>query len=214
MRFRSNVRLHFATASLAVALASAGCAMMTPKAEHYATPPVGSTWTSTSHNTGSYGSETTHASSKVSERMWEGQRVALMQSAEGAVIVNPDGTNPATFTPNGELFMTYDPPIGYAFPLVVGKSWTSSHKITMHKTDKIIPLNVTWKIEAYEEVTVPAGTFKAFKISWSDGSGNETTRWFVPELGVNVKQILTRTAKSANGPGTREIEFDSLTIAK
>jgi len=63
-------------------------------------------------------------------------------------------------------------------------------------------------------VTVPAGTFKAFKISSSDTLGQEQTGWFIPDLGVWGKRSDRRTAKYPAGPGTREIELLSYTKAK
>ena len=86
--------------------------------------------------------------------------------------------------------------------------------MTIHATNQTIPYQITQKVEAYEDITVPAGTFKAFKVSTSSTLGEENVNWFSPELGIFVKSINTRTAKSAAGPGTRETEIVSQTIKK
>jgi hypothetical protein len=61
---------------------------------------------------------------------------------------------------------------------------------------------------------VPAGTFKAFKVTSSDTLGNENVVWFSPELGLFLKQTLRRTEKHPAGAGTRETELVSQTIRK
>ena len=70
------------------------------------------------------------------------------------------------------------------------------------------------RVEAYEDVTVPAGTFKAFKVRTTDTMGNDNVVWFSPELGIFVKQNNRRTAQHAQGPGTRDIELVSQSIRR
>ena len=59
---------------------------------------------------------------------------------------------------------------------------------------------------------MPAGTFKAFRVRTIDDAGNDNVQWFSPDLGIFIKQSLKRTAKHAQGPGTREIELISQKI--
>lgn len=42
-------------------------------------------------------------------------------------------------------------------------------------------------VAAYENVVVPAGTFKAFKLTSSDTLGNENVTWFSPQLGLFIR---------------------------
>jgi len=84
----------------------------------------------------------------------------------------------------------------------------------LYATRQTFKFESTWKVDAYEDLTVPAGTFKAFKISMSTNSEQENTYWFVPQLGINAKQIWRREAKSRFGPGTRELELVSQNITK
>jgi hypothetical protein len=206
--------LYLAISVLALALVSVGCAMMTLKAERYVAPLPGTTYTMARSDTGSYGSGNSQITSKVIERMWEGKRVTAIVSQAGALLLNSDGCWPAFLAPDDKPIVSYEPPIGYEWPLEVGKTWTKSYRVTMHATKQTIALDSTWKDEAYEDVTVPAGTFEAFKVSYSDTVGSETVQWSSPELGIFVKRMERRTNKHASGPGTRESQLVSYTIAK
>jgi hypothetical protein len=79
--------------------------------------------------------------------------------------------------------------------------------MTIHAANRTIPYVLTQTVEAYEDVMVPAGTFKAFKVSTVTSLGDENLVWFSPELGIFVKQSLKRTGQHAQGPGTREIQL-------
>lgn len=117
------------------------------------------------------------------------------------------------FSRNGEQFKDFhdivkkSQPAGYPgptlkFPLTVGKSWDVEFKADIGPGDTIKdPWRVAqYKLEAYEQITVPAGTFWAFNIS----VGIETKKlgkfmgsinyWYAPE----VKQIIKRSGKGGN----------------
>jgi len=213
MKFPVSFRLQLATASLAAALVAGGCSMMAPKAERYVAPPVGSTWVQAQRNTGSYGSGTAQVPFKRGERMWQGKMMGTIESPQQIIVSAADGGWMAILSPEGKPLLSYDPPMNFSYPLVVGKTWTSSHRLTVIPKDQVVPFDATWKVEAYEDVTVPAGTFKAFKMSASS-FGFQDMYWFVPELGIYAKQSLRRTDKSGYGPGTREVELVSQSIKK
>ena len=219
MHIGISLKLQVASAGLAVAMVSGGCAMMAPKGERYVAPPIGSTWTQTSRNTGSYGSATNTVTIQSTERMWEGRRYLAFTWPGGAVLANPaDGGWSAILAPDGSPVVSFDPSTGYDYPLVVDKTWTRSVRQTLHKANKTLDSEVKYKVEAYEDVTVPAGTFKAFKMrqQWFLNSklAADNTNWFAPELGIFVKQFQRRTADSNFGPGTQEVEVISQTITK
>jgi hypothetical protein len=214
MKSPFSYRLRLATASLAAALVAGGCSMMEPKAERYVAPPLGSTWTQAQHNTGSYGTGTAQVPFKRVERMWEGKMMEANESPQQVALAASDGGLAVILSPDGKPLVRYDPPFTYNYPLVVGKTWTTSYRVTVISTKQAFPFDATFKVEAYEDVTVPAGTFKAFKISVLTSAGSEDTYWFVPEFGIHAKQSLRRTGKSGYGPGTREIELVSLSIKK
>jgi hypothetical protein len=213
MKFLLEFNVHLATAGLAAALVAGGCAMLEPKAERYVAPPVGSAWTQAQRNTGSYGSGTAQVSFKRGERMWEGKLMGTIESPQQVILATSDGSWAAILSPDGKPILSYEPPLDYDWPLVVGKTWTKSYRMTVIAKNQVIPFDATYKVEAYEDVTVPAGTFKAFKISMSS-FGFQDMYWFVPELGIFAKQSLVRNDKSGYGPGTREVELISQSIKK
>ena len=57
-------------------------------------------------------------------------------------------------------------------------------KVTVHATGKTIPFEASCKVVDHGDVTVPAGTFKAFKVTCTTTIGNEDTYWRSPDLGV------------------------------
>jgi hypothetical protein len=213
MKNTSSMKLYLAIAGLTLVLVVGGCAMA-PKGERYVVAPLGTTFTSAYTNTDRYGSRTSEATTKITERMWDGKRVTAFVSPTMTLLVTADGAWPAILTPDDKPIFSWDPPIGYDFPLEVGKTWTKSYRITIHAISQTFPFDNTVKVEAYEDVTVPAGTFKVFKISGSDTLGNESVTWFSPELGFVIKRIERRTAMNPFGPGTQESELISLNMMK
>jgi hypothetical protein len=192
----------------------AGCAAP-PRAEGgRVDQPIDSVLVRTQKDTGSFGSgQTTTTATRMAPRMWKGQQVAVFANNPGPTLYQlpPNGSFIGLF--NGETpVMTFDPPAGYQWPLEVGKSWTAKYNMVLHQNNRVIPVEAKSTVEAYEDVTMPAGTFKTFRVRTSDNQGNENVNWFSPELGVFVKQKLTRTAASPSGPGTRETELVRQTI--
>jgi len=215
MNTTRSMKLYLAIAGLILALVSSGCATMAPKGvDSYVAPPLGSTFTYSQSSTGSFGSGATQVTQRVTERTWEGKRIMAFVSPAGVNLFNADGTIPAILGPNDEPVLSFDPPMGYDYPLVAGKTWTKSCRMTVGAGKQTMPLDNTFKIEAYEEVTVPAGKFKTVKIIYSNSVGEEFISWLIPELGQSAKRVLKRTAKYPRGPGTREEELVSYTIPK
>lgn len=187
--------------------------MMEPKGEPWQEQAIGSTWVRVMQNTGSYGPATTRVSNIRGAGTWRGSAVKTWESAEGTLLQAPNGDFVAIVKGDTPL-VTWDPPAGYAWPLTIGKSWSRKLNVTFHAAKRTIPVEVTSTVEAYEEVTVPAGMFKAFKVRSIDNQGNEDLNWYSPELGIFVKQSLRRTARHSAGPGTRETVIESQTIRR
>jgi len=96
--------------------------------------------------------------------------------------------------------------------MYVGRVWKSSFKVVNHANNSIVATNAQHVVEAFEDVTVPAGTFKAYRVRMTSDQGDDNTWWFCPDNGLFVKQKLVRTASSPSGPGIREAELKSLKI--
>jgi hypothetical protein len=81
------------------------------------------------------------------------------------------------------------------FPLKVGKEWTQRLDLRQVSDGAMRPYDNRWKVEAFEVVTVKAGTFKAFRITWrQDNRGEHTwsgtwSLWWSPEVKAYVKRV-------------------------
>ena len=111
---------------------------------------------------------------------------------------------------------TYDPPLTVlpGEELTIGKKWTNAtnetnKRGTLFRTDE-------YKILAYEEITIPAGTFKAYKIQikgWAGSNRIDNLTWVLPDWAVSLKTI--RRIYHARGPATLEtVELESFVRGK
>jgi hypothetical protein len=77
------------------------------------------------------------------------------------------------------------------FPLTVGKQWKRDYKTTYIGSNKEIRRTAAYEVKGIEQVTTPAGTFRAFKIEIDDRSGPRdfwvTNYWYSPETKSIVK---------------------------
>jgi hypothetical protein len=115
----------------------------------------------------------------------------------------------------GRPAMRYEPPLGYDWPLAVGKSWVQDIQLTVGANTRV-PMKASWTVEAYEDVTVPAGTFKAWRVVMTDNFGFKQTTWSVPEqLGVYARRVSERPASHPQGgAGTQVLELLSVPTVK
>lgn len=191
----------------------AGCAS-TPRVERHVWQPVGTTYTQQVRYTGSY-SGPAELTTKIGTLTWKGQPHMGLENAAGTLVTLPSGEWVTQLAPDGRQVLSWDPPVGFNYPLEVGKSWTSSFKFTNHATNQSLNLVPNAVVEAYEDVVVPAGTFKAFRVRITNSNiGLHETFWYSPDARMLVKLSQRRTEASALGPGTREMELKSLTVAR
>jgi hypothetical protein len=194
----------------------AGCASAPPKAERYVAPPVGAIWKVQVSSNGSFGN-----ASKLEQQVnmrdvvVEGKPYHRFDAGGGATLLNDAAGLFMVLGPGDGLLMRYDPPLGYEFPLEVGKTWVQDLTLTMGGTTRL-PLKAQWKVEAYEDVTVPAGTFKAWRVVLTDSFGFRQTTWSMPEaVGTYAKRINERPATHPQGgAGTQVIELVTLPAVK
>jgi hypothetical protein len=71
-----------------------------------------------------------------------------------------------------------------------------------------------YTVDAYEDVAVPAGTFKVFRVTSQFGQTTKNITWFSPDLGISVKTVFERTSQFYTGPGIRETQLLSQDIKK
>ena len=66
----------------------------------------------------------------------------------------------------GQVLLELEPPPGLTWPLEVGQSgvsWLTLRSLDPQFGQSVVRL--TWKVDAYQDVRVPAGVFKAFRIA-------------------------------------------------
>lgn len=111
---------------------------------------------------------------------------------------------------DGELLAANSPHDGrFKWPLQVGNTWRSRFQFI----DRVLhpdwsgPSWQRFAVLAWEEVTVPAGTFMAYKVArtdanWDTVKDEDYVIWYAPEPGLVVKLINTRSPE--NGYGASE----------
>lgn len=188
----------------------AGCAAAPPAAKRYVPPAVGSTAEYRMTNSGSYGSATGTLTIRISETTYEGRTLRKWETPSGATLQSPVAGTVAVLDPAGRPLMRYNPPLDFNFPLVVGKTWTADHELTVGAGNRM-PMKTSWKVEAYEDVTVPAGTFKAWRLVMTDNFGYRATIWSMPEtIGMFAKRISERPQGHPQGAGTQVLEMSKV----
>ena len=191
--------------ALAAVLLS-GCANP-PRAERYVPPAVGSTVEYRMVNTGSFGSTSGTLTMKVSEVLYEGRMLRKYETPSGSTLQSPMAGTVAVLSTAGQPLMRYDPPLDFNFPFVVGKTWTVDHVLTVGEGNRM-PMKTSWKVEAYEDVTVPAGTFKAWRVVMTDNFGFRQTSWSMPDtIGMFAKRMSERPPGHPQGAGTQLLEM-------
>jgi hypothetical protein len=178
-----------------------------------AIPPQGATWTSAVTTTGSFGAGDRAATTTMGMGSWKGQTMKAFRGQRGTTFVNSNGCW-VGMAAGGKPIFSWNPPICYRYPLAVGDAWTDKRRMTIHQTKRTVNIESSWNVESYDEVTVPAGTFGAYRITYSDNNGTERVDWFSPQLGIWVKSNVTRTAKHPRGPGSSKSVLVAQTIKK
>ena len=199
---------------LAFGCATTGAPLFAKKADNPGPMPVDSTWVQERRDSGSYGSGTARITQKsLGERTWQGQKVWAYESPTGTLLFELPSMKWMTILKGTTQLVSYEPPIGFDYPLWVGRDWKTTHRITNHGTGKTTTVETRWNVEALEEITVPAGKFKVYRVTNTD-PGNVSTHWWSPELGIFIKSKQQRNTEHAMGPGVREMELISYDIKK
>jgi hypothetical protein len=117
--------------------------------------------------------------------LWTGREIARTRTEVGAVDAGSVTVVHRTSSPAGDTAVqevaALDPEtftfasasrtgslVELAFPLVVGKKWTSEFRTPSPLPSYVIPHARTAQVEAWETVRVPAGSFQALRISYTD----------------------------------------------
>jgi len=228
MRSRNSYRVSLTRQPFLRALGFAGLLAATfaaaqpppgaPRADSPIFVPAGSSWVEAVRESGSLGSvNEQHVTIARGEQTWQGRKVhayekkgvtTLREFPTWNVVARVRGTAP---------FESFEPPShGWRWPIWVGKSWSEDFRFTSinaYQREQTFDVRGWWKVEAYEDIKVPAGTFKVFRMRYLDPTNEELT-WWSPDLGIVVKHWRRRLVNSPWGPGMRETELVSFEIKK
>jgi len=104
------------------------------------------------------------------------------------------------------------------FPLTVGKQWALDYKGTYVGSNKPVARKITYEVKGIEQVTSPAGTFRAFKLESDDRAGPRdyftTTYWYSPETRSIVKSNFDGSAGGQQTGLQRQIDLVTFTPVK
>jgi hypothetical protein len=93
----------------------------------------------------------------------------------------------------GGLEYSYTPPRAYAmWPLYVGRAWELLIALERPQDRTTESIFKTWRVEAKERITVPAGTFETYRIIERNKRDNSlsTEHWLAPEVKARVRANL------------------------
>jgi len=86
---------------------------------------------------------------------------------------------------SGGVQYEFDPPPTMTWPLEVGGRGTSKGNWRNPHFPQGVPATLAWSVQAYEDIHLPAGTFKAFRIDQSITSAigvQAFQTWYVPDV--------------------------------
>ena len=176
-------------------------------AGRYDAAPLGTVTTYHRKSSGSYGNFDGTVTWTTGREEWSGRMLTSSRSpTHGAQLLDPhSGGLVAQLLPSGKPGYSFDPPVTHQWPLAAGKSWRSVHGMTTFAPPGALSVTFEVKVESHEDVTVPAGIFKAFKVVSASSFGEVERTWNVPALGgLVVKRIADRPASHPLGAGHAE----------
>ena len=211
-------RLHRAGGAAALAVVfssvlSAGCVSTPPQALQMTPMPHGSVTVFQRNSSGSFGTLQGEVAWTQGRATWRGRDVVMFSSpVAGASLHEGAGmATVATLAPSGAPYHSYDPPLDLRWPLKVGERWTSVHMVYDHMQNRSSPLIIQWQVDGWGDVRVPAGTYKAYQVSWITSLDERETRWISPELGLGiVKRHVERSPAHPQGAGVLDAELISV----
>ena len=204
------------TVAFLAGLACAGCTT-TPTSPKVLGPvfiPPGSEWSNVRRDSGSFGSGVSHVASKsVAPQNWQGRPHNAIEGPQFTTLIDPTSGGWAAWVKDGKPLVSWDPPLAWHWPMWVGETWSTPYRVTNHATNKTTEIRAWRWVEVLENVNVPAGTFKAYKIHYNDPFIS-AVQWWSPDVGITVKSRIERTSQHSAGPGVREQDLLTINIRR
>lgn len=197
------------TLSATAPLFATACSSLPPTAAQVAELPVGTVNTYHRKSSGSLGVFDGQVPWTVALGEWQGRTVLAYASPAGTSLLLPQTLGlVATLGLQGQPVMANEPPVDFAWPLQVGKTWDTQHQVTLFPSGRMLTVDIQGKVESWGDVTVPAGTFKAFKLVWTNDLGETETRWVAPADGISpIKRHEERPVSHPQGVGVLDAEL-------
>ena len=165
-------------------------------------PPIGATWrVRITDSANGHVREATIAAVPIA---FDGHPAYGLSYGRDTDVLNPATFNRMASVRNGKVTFSELPDEGqYSWPLWVGNAWTSTFNFYDAERSYSSGPDVRYhKVIGYEDVSVPAGTFKAFRIEQTPGQNDavSSTIWYAPDVRTAVKVISRREAYHYLGP--------------
>lgn len=160
-------------------------------------PKIGQSWVWRSTNSAT--GKTTNSTATAVEATYQGKPAFGVKYGSSIEVHDPKTFNWLATMSGTRVTASADPDSqAMNWPLWVGKGWTQSYTLTT--VDGTVSRSFYKTVAAFEDVTVAAGTFKAFRIEISPGRnidpGFHATVWYAPSIGWNVKSIDQTSGKA------------------
>lgn len=148
------------------------------------------------------GSSATITYTVLEDGTYEGKPVHRVSGGIDTLVVDKGTSNLIATLRMGKEASAYSPHDGtFSWPLYVGKSWTASYTYRDNVRGMSMgPIKVDYRVAAYEDVTITAGTWKVFRIESEAGGSSFSTIWYAPEIKLIVKRVNETTIGHPFGP--------------
>ena len=183
-------------------------------------PQVGAKWRVRVTETGLFHSSVDERETIATTVNFNGRQGYGLVSPAATIVLDPATFNRIGIVENGRVVVTDNPGAGvFSWPLWVGKEWqgTSVHSDS-NRGEIWPPAGFHARVGAIENVTVPAGTFMAFRVEYEGGIGSSVpdtwhdpvgrlgfetreTHWYATVPKVTIKSDVTRLNSHWRGAG-------------
>jgi len=189
-------------------------------------PPIGAKWKVRMTRTGLFHSSVDESEITAATLNFNGRPGYGLVGPSATIVLEPATFNRTGMLENGRIALTDSPDNGvFSWPLWVGKEWQGTSVHADSNRGEIWPsAEFNARVAAIENVTVPAGTFMAFRVEYEGGIGSSVpdnwrdpvgrpgfeTReihWYAPAPKLTVRSDIERLNSHWRGAGRTTTEL-------